>query len=112
MVPWQSRPVIHLAGDSKANRLEYALFRALQPKTTKQTSCKKRQGPYSTLPVFTIVLKYSFFTSIVALDAPVHYVDLGLAPGPLLSRGTTILCYQIGLLVHFPLFQAAPRQPR
>ena len=112
MALWQSRLVIHPVGGSKANRSECALFRVLQPKTTEQTSCKKRQGPYSTHPVFTFVLKCSFFTSIVVLGAPVHYVDPRLALGPLLSKGTATLCYQIRLLVHFPLFQAAPHPQR
>ena len=101
MALWQSRLVIHPVGGSKANRSECALFRVLLPKTTEQTSCKKRQ-------VFTFVLKCSFFTSIVVLGAPVHYVDPRLAPGQLLSKGTATQCYQIRLRVHFPLFQAAP----
>ena len=112
MALWQSRLVIHPVGGSKANRSECALFRALRPKTTEQTSCKKRQGPYSTLPVFTFVLKCSFFTSIVVLGVPVHYVDPRLALGQLLSKGTATLCYQIRLLVHFPLFPAAPHPQR
>ena len=112
MALWQSRLVIHPVGGLKANRSECALFRVLQPKTTEQTSCKKRQGPYSTHPVFTFVLKCSFFTSIVVLGAPVHCVDPRLALGPLLSKGTATLRYQIRLLVHFPLFPAAPHPQR
>lgn len=112
MALWQSRLVIHPVGGLKANRSECALFRVLQPKTTEQTSCKKRQGPYSTHPVFTFVLKCSFFTSIVVLGAPVHCVDPRLALGQLLSKGTAALCYQIRLLVHFPLFPAAPHPQR
>jgi hypothetical protein len=112
MALWQSRLVIHPVGGLKANRSECALFRVLQPKTTEQTSCKKRQGPYSTHPVFTFVLKCSFFTSIVVLGAPVHCVDPRLALGPLLSKGTATLCCQIGLLVHFPLFPAAHHPQR
>lgn len=98
MAPLQSGPTTRQVKGLIEGRLVHGTFLSPLPKITKQTWCKRRQGPCSKCPNATINSRYNSFVAEAILVLTGHYV--GQCSAHLLPplRGIAAGGYRIELL--------------